>query len=349
MNECSQTEKEPWLAVNLSYFFAGIGQLYAGNTLRGIFLIVLLSAVSTLGFWQIFAPSGNVIFGAGFLIAGGILYIWNLFDAYEFARRGNPVEFEEMRKKNRDPWLAVFFTQIVPGAGHIYLRKTYPGFLFIGIYAVLYAFQQLSIFLGFAAVALSVIAALHAYFQSPVRREPTSKPIMILLTVMVIYGITTKVVPFYVESNLIRNFTTSSGYMAPAIHEGDRFFVRQLPADKYSRGDVLVFEMPGDTTWIYLRRLIAFEGEKVEIREDSSVYVDNRLLSLPGDQVTTIPDGDYAVPGQPYIVPEDHLFLLAERPEEGEDSRHFGGVAQENLIGHAYKIYWPLYRAGPVE
>jgi signal peptidase I len=341
--------KEPWFAVNLSYFFAGIGQLYAGRSIRGIVLIVSLLILAVTGIWQIFTPSGNIIYGAGFLIASAILYIWNLFDAYEFTRRGNHPSFEQERKSQRDPWLAVFLTQIAPGAGHLYLRENIQGFIFLFLFVIFYAFQGIYIALGVVSIAVSAAAAIHVYFKAPVRRELSLRPLIILIAVMIVYGTGSRMIPFYLKSDVIRNFTTSSNDMAPVIYRGERFFVHQEQPDEYQRGDVLVFELPGDTTWIYLRRLIALPGESVVITPDSSVLVNDTPLRIDGKSITTTPEGQYALPGEPYVVPDGQFFLLAEQPAGSRDSRYFGGITHENIIGHAYKIYWPLNRAGPVK
>ncbi len=348
LNE-QQHNREPWLAVNLSYFFAGIGQIYAGRLTRGFLLIAGLILLTLLAVWQIFAPDGDILYGAGFAGAAAIVYIWNLLDAFYATRHSNTLPFEEDRKSSRDPWLAVFFSQVVPGAGHLYLRKTIPGLLLVGLYAILYVYERFSVYLGLLAVVLTAFAGLHAYFQAPVRREQNRKPILLLIAAILIYGAVTTIVPFYVKSELIRNFTTSSNYMAPTIYKGDRFFVRPLPHEQYQRGDVLVFEMPGDTTWIYLRRLIGREGDRVEIREDSRVYVNGEPAFNPEWlSIEYVPEGKYAQPGDPYRVPDDSFFLLADNPAHSEDSRHFGAVSETNVIGKAYKIYWPLARAGPV-
>jgi len=350
MNTRDQKNREPWLAVNLSYFFAGLGQIYAGRVLRGIVYFLSLIALTLLAIWKIFAPQGDIRYGVGFAGAAALLYLWNLIDAYITTKRGNDPGFQKDRKLTRDPWLAVFFNQVAPGLGHLYIQQTLLGLILVGIYAVLYAFQQLTVFLGFLAVMLSAGAVAHVYFQAPSRREQSRKPIIFLVIAILVYGVSTTAVPFYVESEVMRNFTTSSNHMAPAIYKGDRFFVRVLPSEKYQRGDVLVFELPGDTTWIYLRRLIGLEGDRVEIREDSTVYVNGVPAFAPEHPAArSIPGGVYAQPGDPYTVPQEAFFFLADNADNSEDSRNYGAVSVSNVIGRAYKIYWPLSRSGPVE
>lgn len=346
----SHRNSEPWLAVNLSFFFAGIGQIYAGKVKRGLLLLSVLIMLTVFALWQVFAPRGDVLVGAVTALIAVLFYVWNLFDAYYSTRKSNTDSYEESRKKSRDPWLAVFFTQVIPGAGHIYLRKNLTGLVLVGLYAVAYAFQQISIYIGLGAAAITAIAGFHAYFQAPERREQSRNPILVLTGVILLYGVLTTAIPHYVKSDLIRNFTTTSNGMAPAIYKEERFFVRPMPPREYQPGDVLVVELTRDTTWIYLRRLVATGGDLVEIQSDSTLYLNGQPVT--GEDWTAdgyVPEGEYAGPDDPFQVPENSVFLLADNSAGNRDSRHFGAVQRTNIIGKAYKIYWPLSRAGPVE
>ncbi len=60
------SNKEPWLAVNLSSLFPGIGQIYSGKKLKGYFLIFFYIALYIIGLWQILSPPGNVFICLGY-------------------------------------------------------------------------------------------------------------------------------------------------------------------------------------------------------------------------------------------------------------------------------------------
>ncbi|HEY9747945.1 MAG TPA: signal peptidase I, partial [Allocoleopsis sp.] len=115
--------KEPWLAVALSRLVPGTGQIYAGKTRRGVFIIGVETLLLVVGGWLLIAPTGNVRIGLVLLLLAGLIPIWNLFDAYICTKRANSIEFEQSRKQAKDPWLAVFLSQILPGLGHAYLNK----------------------------------------------------------------------------------------------------------------------------------------------------------------------------------------------------------------------------------
>jgi signal peptidase I len=86
-SQSSKLSPEPWLAVNLSMFFPGIGQLYAGERLRGLGFICSQVVVIAIASWSIFSPSGNTVTGLSFLFLSAIIYIFNLFDAYAYANK----------------------------------------------------------------------------------------------------------------------------------------------------------------------------------------------------------------------------------------------------------------------
>jgi signal peptidase I len=73
--------KDPWLAVNLSLFFPGLGQLYAANFVRGLIIITVQILFIGTGLWSIFSPEGDVTSGLIYLAIAIAIYIFNLFDA----------------------------------------------------------------------------------------------------------------------------------------------------------------------------------------------------------------------------------------------------------------------------
>ena len=63
-----------------------------------------------------------------------------------------------------------------------------------------------------------------------------------------------------------------------------------------------------------------------------------------------------AAPGSEYVVPEDHYFMMGDNSQFSLDSRFFGAVPRENLVGKAWIVFWPfsrrwgrIDRVGPVD
>jgi signal peptidase I len=113
------------------------------------------------------------------------------------------------------------------------------------------------------------------------------------------------------------------------------------------RGDIIVFNPPiGAVDKPYIKRVIGLPGETVSIH-DGAVYVDSERLeeSYLGSTSTSWPGrgNDFQL-----LVPEDHLFVMGDNRNNSTDSRSFGPVSYDELIGRAWISYWPSDLAGIV-
>lgn len=124
--------------------------------------------------------------------------------------------------------------------------------------------------------------------------------------------------------------------------EGEHIF---YPLHPPQRGDIVVFHPPvGRAEKPYIKRVIGLPGEHVAIH-DGSVYINGELLEEPYLGATTT-----SWPGRPpdyeIIVPEGHIFLLGDNRNNSTDSRSFGPVAIDEIIGKAWFSYWPSSHLG---
>jgi signal peptidase I len=114
---------------------------------------------------------------------------------------------------------------------------------------------------------------------------------------------------------------------------------------------VIVFKYPVDPKKDFVKRLVAFGGEEVEIR-DGEVYVDGKyaeeLKQVQNHYYYNRSDWLYAKAGQKIKVPADAFFVLGDNSAHSSDSRNWGFVPKKYLIGRAFLIWWPLDRAGIV-
>jgi signal peptidase I len=122
--------------------------------------------------------------------------------------------------------------------------------------------------------------------------------------------------------------------------------------DPYNRGDIVVFDPPadwGDRGTPYIKRVIGEPGDKVEIRDDGLVYVNGFVLVEPylyaddggNSQVTTAP-----LDAATWTVPVGELFLMGDHRQSSSDSRTFGPVPIDRVIGRAWLRYWPINTFG---
>jgi signal peptidase I len=341
--------KEPWLGVTLSAFLAGIGQIYSGRVRRGCILICLELALFCFALWFVFSFIGDIRIGAGLFLLLGAIRIWNLFDAHKCAKRANTEGFEISRKENRDPWLAVFLSSWLPGLGQLYIKKWFLGIVFILCSIALLTIKEtyLLYFFGLWAI-LAAFVCYHAYISSPVRREASKK--LIVVIAVIILGLELldyTAIPF--KKYFVEAFQMTGRSMEPTLVEDDRFLVMKCGEYFPARGDVVVFKSPGDPNIAWAGRVVAFERESVELR-DNNIYIDGKEPKCPPLQNTEyMSEGDFGIEGKPFMVPNDSLFVLGDNSSDSFDSKFYGSIPEDDLIGKAYKIYWPPARMGSIE
>jgi signal peptidase I len=126
--------------------------------------------------------------------------------------------------------------------------------------------------------------------------------------------------------------------------------------DAYKRGDIVVFTPPadwGDDGTPFIKRVIGEGGDKVEIRDDGLVYVDGVALDEPylysdepgGPTQPTRAPLDQAT----WTIPQGELFLMGDHRSNSADSRTFGPVEVDQVIGRAWLRYWPLGTFGVLQ
>lgn len=189
------------------------------------------------------------------------------------------------------------------------------------------------------------------------------------------------VLAVFIRSYFIQPFKIPSGSMRMTLIEGDHLFVsklrygpqvlppisspeflkdkidlkwpdslepltkKRLPGlGKMERGDVIVFVFPDDHSKDFIKRLIAFGGETVEIK-DGKIYINDQLMDTPANRNFYYYNrGDYGAEGQKIVVPAGHVFVLGDNSGSSHDSRYWGFVPETDILGKAEFIFWPPNR-----
>jgi signal peptidase I len=114
------------------------------------------------------------------------------------------------------------------------------------------------------------------------------------------------------------------------------------------RGDIVVFKSLANPNIDYIKRIIGLPGDKVMIN-DSGVYVNDRLLPETYLHVkTNLWDRGYMKADIPVKVPDDMVFVLGDNRPRSSDSREFGSVPIDNIIGQVFYRYFPVAKMGPI-
>jgi len=157
---------------------------------------------------------------------------------------------------------------------------------------------------------------------------------------------------------VVQAFKIPTGSMRPTLLEGDLILVNKfiygakipftdlrLPGiRKPKRSDVVVFIYPDNPKKDFIKRLIATEGETVEIKNGTIYINDKPLLDLEFGQRYYYNRGEFAGEGQKITVPKGVFFVLGDNSASSQDSRYWGFVPWKNILGKAILIYWPPQR-----
>lgn len=136
--------------------------------------------------------------------------------------------------------------------------------------------------------------------------------------------------------------------MVPTIHAGDQVMVFKLGVTgRVRRFDLVAFRSPGQINEVFLQRVLALPGERLRF-EREGVFVDNRPLAVPHPYRagSAVPGGraSMVAEGQTITLGPDEFFLVGDNTDYSLDSRHFGAVEADDLVGIADLRYAPASR-----
>lgn len=125
----------------------------------------------------------------------------------------------------------------------------------------------------------------------------------------------------------------NSESMLPSLHPGNTIIIRRVQIEELNRFDIVGFENLGRRTTGILR-ILALPGEIIEIRE-TGIYINGESLNLPETidfYVGNSPRYFFGI-DSPVTVPENRLFLIGDNMPISRDSRTFGLVPYERILG----------------
>lgn len=197
-------------------------------------------------------------------------------------------------------------------------------------------------------------------------KEPPITVGKALLELPLLIGIAA-IVAVIVKAFIAQAFFIPSESMEPTLGVGDRVVVSRLAyrAHEPNRGDVVVFHdiredrLPDDRFIVVrvvsdalealgvvrpdetelIKRIVALPGETVMAR-DNQLYVSGVLVDEP-----YIVEGEITTDFGPIAVPEEHYFMMGDNRDSSVDSRVFGPVHRDEIVGRAMVVAWPPWRA----
>ena len=135
---------------------------------------------------------------------------------------------------------------------------------------------------------------------------------------------------------------TYGNSMSPTLNNGEIIF--SVKTGKPDRGDVIAFYYNNK---VLVKRVIGLPGDWVDIREDGTVYINNRMMIEPYLSERSFGNADIDLP---YQVPDGKYFVMGDHRATSADSRHtaVGCIGSDQIIGRILFRVWPLDQFGPV-
>lgn len=109
------------------------------------------------------------------------------------------------------------------------------------------------------------------------------------------------------------------------------------------KGEVIVFKSPTDAEKDYIKRVIGVPGDTVEVR-NGQIFVNGKLLDESPYLNTSVKTfgGAFLKEGVSVTVPDGQYFVMGDNRLYSSDSREWGFVTKEAIIGRSFLVYWPL-------
>lgn len=156
---------------------------------------------------------------------------------------------------------------------------------------------------------------------------------------------------FFLVRLVVLNFRVDGQSMTPNLDNEQMLLVNRnayqsvdwqgntfYPFDPPERGDIVVFNPPTESDKPYIKRIIGLPGDEVTFN-NGQVFVNGHMLEEDYiEDRTRCQRTDFC----DVIVPEGQIFVLGDHRSNSSDSRVFGPVPIENVIGKAWLSYWPI-------
>ena len=172
---------------------------------------------------------------------------------------------------------------------------------------------------------------------------------------------------FFLITVSLQNTMVVGPSMEPTVKNNQRIFVNKMVYIRFSRdtvrhflpwvksgpspeaypfhpprrGEIIVFHPPGQPDAEFIKRVIAVAGDQVELRR-GQVILNGVVLTEPYIVNKSFPTETRAA----VTVPIGSFYVLGDNRPQSEDSRAFGPVPQDNIIGKAWVTYWPRSKWG---
>jgi signal peptidase I len=154
------------------------------------------------------------------------------------------------------------------------------------------------------------------------------------------------IVALVIRAFFLAAFYIPSESMVPTLEKGDRVLVNKLSYKLHDvhRGDVVVFERPPNEPdngiKDLIKRVIGLPGETVEVK-DCKVHINGQSLDEP-----YVKTWNRTCTYASHQIGPDEVFVMGDNRDDSQDSRFFGPIDEDLIVGRAFVVVWPLTHLG---
>lgn len=154
---------------------------------------------------------------------------------------------------------------------------------------------------------------------------------------------------FFILYLFVAQFHKVSGNSMVPTFKNEDYLITEKVSYRFGspkRGDVIVLKNPKDESQDFIKRIIALPGDTIRI-ENNTIFINNQAISEPylpaGTKTRT---GSFLTEGSTVKAGPNQYFVLGDNREHSSDSREWGGVTKEEIVGKAFFRYWPPQNIG---
>lgn len=175
--------------------------------------------------------------------------------------------------------------------------------------------------------------------QTPDSRNDPTRPNPRTILLEILQTVLLAVVLYFLIDAFIARVRVENISMEPTLVPGEFLVVNKFAykTSEIKRGDIIVFHYPMNPDEDYIKRVIGVPGDKISI-SDGQVLVNGFVLNEPYIAAPPAKGGEW-------LVPENAVFVLGDNRNESSDSRDWGFVPDDFIIGKALLVYWPFNQA----
>lgn len=149
---------------------------------------------------------------------------------------------------------------------------------------------------------------------------------------------------------LVQPHEIKGNSMEPSFHNNEYILTDKISYrfKEPHRGDVVIFKAPRNPDVDYIKRIIGLPKDRLKIQK-GYVYINGEILNEPYLTDKTIALlGSSVQEGIEITIPEGYYFVMGDNRAHSSDSREFGPIPSNLIIGHAFLRYWPITQMGTV-